>query len=75
MNDQDRQFREWFHKEHGAIDPKDSMARSMHRHAKAWAHSAWIEARSRALYPAADDLCQICGAPMPCHCNDMEGLG
>lgn len=20
-------------------------------------------------------LCEICGAEMPCHCNDMEGLG
>lgn len=25
--------------------------------------------------PEVDDRCEICGAPTPCHCNNMEGLG
>lgn len=61
MNDQDRQFREWFHAEYlktaGPVDPSDGTARYQHRIARGWAKSAWLEARSRALYP--DDGSQV----------------
>lgn len=54
MNEQDRQFREWFHEKYlaqiGPVDPHDGIARASHRIAMGWAHAAWIEARSRALY-------------------------
>lgn len=50
MHISERTFREWFHREHGPIDPTDSMARSMHRLARSWAHSAWIQSRAVALY-------------------------